>query len=75
MFKRFKKLPKGIQRLLIGGTFIAPFLIGTVFTIGSSNYGRAEDYAGGVVAGVFIYWFFVFIGAWAYEGFKDDKTK
>jgi len=68
----FKNLPKGVKRLLIAGTAIVPFFFGIIIT--KIEYGEFDgEYFlfSSVMPGIILYWFFVMIGIWVYEGFKN----
>ena len=68
MLSNFKFLPKGVQRSIIVGSFILPFIMGYII------FGREQDWF--FVAVFFCvpaYWVLAFAGIWIYKGFINHK--
>lgn len=61
MFKNFKLLPLGIQRILITGVFLTPFIVANTVRWDVVEY---------MIASEIIYVISAFTLAWIYAGFK-----
>lgn len=69
MLNNFKKLPTGVRRLLIVWTLIVPIIVTMLFADSFNFYGG--DYLIFPLFFSIIYWFFVLLWIWVYDGFKS----
>ncbi len=73
LFSSFKRLPKGIFRLIVVFSFIISTLIGIFVEINE----RSSDGEALIISfalSMVIYWIFIRIGIWIYDGFIEDRA-
>jgi len=73
LFSSFKRLPKGIFRLIVVFSFIISTLIG-FFVEMNERSSDGEVFIIFFVLSMVIYWFFIRIGIWIYDGFIEDRA-
>lgn len=73
LFSSFKKLPKGIFRLIVVFSFVISTLIG-FFVEMNERSSDGEAFIIFFVLSMALYWFLVRIGIWIYDGFIEDRA-